>query len=208
MNSGIYRIYNISTSKFYIGSAVNLQKRLSNHKWALKCNRHNNKKLQNAYNKYGKDKFTFEVIETCFRDSLLAREQFYLDVFQCVDFGYNLLKTAGSPLGNKVSEETKRKMSISAKNMSEETKRRMSQSRMGRVVSVETRKKISMSNTGICKPHTEETKKKMSLTRQKCGTYKPVKPFKIVSPSGNVVEGVNLKQFCRENNLIRVTWYK
>lgn len=65
MKSGIYQIRNINNNKLYIGSAVNLIKRKNGHFSALFKNKHENNKLQNAYNKYGKETFIFEILEYC-----------------------------------------------------------------------------------------------------------------------------------------------
>lgn len=51
--SGIYKILNIKNGKFYIGSSNNIKVRWSQHKTLLKNNKHENKYLQNAWNKYG-----------------------------------------------------------------------------------------------------------------------------------------------------------
>ena len=80
---GIYKIINKADGKYYIGSSKNLFSkkgdRLSRHKTDLKFNRHINKKLQNAYNKYGINNFDFIVIEECQEHELLNKEQLYLN---------------------------------------------------------------------------------------------------------------------------------
>jgi len=53
LNSGIYKILNTVNNKFYIGSAVNLNSRFRTHKANLINNKHPNKHLQAAFNKYG-----------------------------------------------------------------------------------------------------------------------------------------------------------
>ncbi len=52
MDSGIYKIANIKTGDFYIGSAVKFNLRFNRHKFDLKNQKHYNKMLQNIYNKY------------------------------------------------------------------------------------------------------------------------------------------------------------
>lgn len=59
----IYSIQCKTTNKQYIGSALNHGKRKREHFYNLKNNKHPNKKLQNAYNKYGADCFEFKIIE-------------------------------------------------------------------------------------------------------------------------------------------------
>lgn len=58
---GIYTITHIESGRTYVGSSKNVMKRLASHKSDLKNNKHHNPALQNYYNKYGKDSFTFEL---------------------------------------------------------------------------------------------------------------------------------------------------
>jgi group I intron endonuclease len=53
-----------------------------------------------------------EILEYCAGDQAVSREQYYLDLLKPE---YNILKTAGSLLGHKHSEEVRAKMSIKAK---------------------------------------------------------------------------------------------
>ena len=79
MKAGIYRIINSSNGKCYVGSSIDINRRRLEHFSALSHNRHVNNHLQNAYNKYGKDSFIFEVIENLeitdnIKEDLLERE--------------------------------------------------------------------------------------------------------------------------------------
>jgi len=111
MKSGIYKITNGVTDKVYIGSAIYIKNRWSTHLSLLRKNKHSNKYLQASWNKHTEVNFKFEVIENCEKELLLIREQFYIDLYDCVTpKGYNLLPIAGSPLGFKHSEEAKQTM--------------------------------------------------------------------------------------------------
>src|SRR3972149_5065844 len=106
LNSGIYKILNLVNGKFYIGSAVRLNKRFERHRWELDNNRHSNQILQRAYNKYSADVFEFtiiEYIESPTKEILEVREQFYMDTLKPE---YNILPIAGSHLGSKRSPES------------------------------------------------------------------------------------------------------
>ncbi len=109
--SGIYRIVNTINGKLYIGSAVNLRDRKRCHFKELRHNTHRNSKLQHAWNKYGSDNFTFEIIELVLIPELLtAREQYWIDKLKPF---FNIARIAGSQLGVKRSPETRAKLSAS-----------------------------------------------------------------------------------------------
>lgn len=113
---GIYKIVNVINGKIYIGSASSkggLIKRWNEHKSSLKRNKHSNKHLQSAWNKYGEGSFIFEIIEIVENvEIILEREQFYLDTLLPE---YNICKIAGNTLGVKLSEEHKKRISDIAK---------------------------------------------------------------------------------------------
>lgn len=96
MKCGVYQILNVLNGKVYVGSSVHMGNRRYNHFWSLRANKHYNAHLQRAYNLYGEDNFIFEVLEYCSPDSVLEREQYYIDVFNSCDpsKGYNVAKYA------------------------------------------------------------------------------------------------------------------
>jgi group I intron endonuclease len=105
-SSGIYKITCTANKKIYIGSAVNLRDRKSTHWSKLHRNEHGNPKLQNAWNKYGPDAFTFETLELVLPMSLTAREQYWFNKLNPFDRkGFNIYREAGSPLGTKQTPE-------------------------------------------------------------------------------------------------------
>jgi len=112
MSSGVYKILNETNGDCYIGSSVNIQERFKRHKKDLKGNRHHSIILQRAYDKYGKDSFTFNVIEECEREDLCDRENHYLD---SLTPKYNICPKAYSQVGKVMSEETKDKLRAYAK---------------------------------------------------------------------------------------------
>lgn len=145
MISGIYKITSLVNSKIYIGSAVNFKSRKSSHFNCLKNFSHPNKYLQASYDKYGKENFKFEIISECPKEYLIKMEQWFIDKLKPE---YNICKTAGNKLGVKHSNETKLKISNSNK---------------GRIISQESRDKISETLTGRKnKAHSLETKAKIS----------------------------------------------
>ena len=63
MKGYIYQIECIAAKKSYIGQTVYIKRRKRDHFNDLKNNRHINKKLQNAWNKYGENEFHFRFWE-------------------------------------------------------------------------------------------------------------------------------------------------
>ena len=133
-----------------------------------------------------------EYIKTCYsEEEMNSDEQYYIEVFDTLyPNGYNLTKGgdgwSGGPceemrrklseVHKNISDETRRKMSLSnkgrtpynkGKHLSEEHKKKIGEANKGKTLSEEARKKISESNSGekhhfFGKHHTEETKKKLS----------------------------------------------
>jgi group I intron endonuclease len=153
MQTGIYRIVNLVNGKIYVGSAAReFAHRWRRHKHDLKKAIHANKKLQNAWNKYGEAAFNFEVIEIVEPASCVAREQYWMDLLKPE---YNLSPTAGSCLGIKRSEECKTKQS----------QRQMG--RPGPKHSDEIKARISQKKTGVkIGPFTDEHKAKISAAHK------------------------------------------
>ena len=86
--TGVYQNRNVIHGKVYIGSTTtSFQKRFDHHLHCLINNKHKNRYLQNAWNKYGKDNFIFEILSICSIDICLLKEQEYLDK---IKFKYNI----------------------------------------------------------------------------------------------------------------------
>ena len=166
MKSGIYSITNTVNGKVYVGSAVNLERRWSEHRFALLGNRHDNMHLQRAWNKYGEIAFAFIVLEIVARKMfLIEREQYWISERNAAgQEGYNMCPVAGNCLGRKFSAKTKAKMSESAKRrppISDETRALISATQ--KAVSPEVRARIAALHIG--KKHTAESIAKMSASK-------------------------------------------
>ena len=176
---GIYKIINLENNNIYIGSTINLKKRKYEHFLTLSKNTHSNKHLQAAWNLYKPSKFVFEIIEYCKKEELLIREQFYIDNLKP---HYNIASFAGNTLGFKHSEDSKKIMSKRHKGkiISEETKAKMSNSKKGilnsnynKTMPEETKQKISTAtkgkkrNCGENNPNSKLTKEIVELIRSK-----------------------------------------
>lgn len=161
--SGIYRIVCTVTKKIYIGSATNLRKRRNEHFCELRQNKHGNSYLQHAWNKYGEQCFTFEVLEFVLPMSLTAREQYWFKTLKPFgNKGFNIQREAGSPLGTKHTPEQieKIKQGNLGKKHSPEAIEKMRLSAIGRKFTPETIEKMRQAKIGTKPSH--ETREKMS----------------------------------------------
>ncbi len=163
---GIYKIINRHDDKYYIGSSNVIRRRWCQHKTQLKNNCHRNNHLQSSWNKYGKDDFIFEIVEEVPKEKLIEIEQKYLDIAKtekekCYNqsfdaHGGNVGKEAYEArskkfcgpnhhlYGKHLSEEIRKKMSISKKGMYDGKKH----PRYGKKASKETLEKMSKSMKG------------------------------------------------------------
>jgi group I intron endonuclease len=162
MNQGIYKITNSGNDHFYIGSSVNLTRRKSRHFSELRNNRHNNRHLQAAWNKYGEAAFTFAVVELVGDvDQLHVAEDRWLAGHVGASYCYNIGMAAISPMlglsgslsptyGYRHTPEAKAKIAAAGKGrvISEETRAKRSVKLKGRIISQEQRDQISKTLSG------------------------------------------------------------
>lgn len=87
-DSGVYSISCATTGKRYIGCSKNIIRRLKIHVNNLKKGKHCNRKLQNAWNKYGQDSFYASVIK--YTDNTFAEEVHWIKVLDGFGEGFNL----------------------------------------------------------------------------------------------------------------------
>lgn len=130
MNSdcGIYSITSPS-GKQYIGQARSFRDRWATHRRCLKAGLHHCKGLQNAYKKYG-DALVFAKIALVPVDQLDAREQEQIDARPRAMLYNTALYVTSPTRGLKVSAATRARLAIAS---------------AGRVVTAETRLKLSLS---------------------------------------------------------------
>lgn len=120
MASGIYEIRNTHNGKVYIGSASNIDQRFRQHKCMLRGGYHFNNHLQASWNKHGADVFEFSTLFNCqtTKEQLELHEQVYIDGAKACDNCFGY------------------------------NKRPLASSNLGRVVSAEGRRNMSIGQTG------------------------------------------------------------
>ena len=87
---GIYKITNNINNKCYIGQSIHIEHRWEEHKSKYNWERENTKPLYLAFQKYGLENFTFEVIEECEVEQLNIKEQYWINFYNSYEDGYNL----------------------------------------------------------------------------------------------------------------------
>ena len=160
MKMGIYKIINVVNNKFYVGSAVNFSRRKARHFSELRNNRHNNSKLQNAWNKYGEPSFIFVIVEEV-QDKLvlLEAENRWLKEHVGKEYCYNLGVDATAPMlgmsgvlsptwGRKRTPEELAAQYWGGRKHTAEAKAKISATLKGHELSATTRAKISATLSG------------------------------------------------------------
>ena len=149
--SGIYLITNIINLKKWVGQATNIKNRYNSHNGDFIMKR-NSQHLQRAYEKYGAENFTFEILELCPISELGKREGYWMKFYNSLDRdkGYNIEETTEE--GGKI--------------FSQETRDKISKSGKGKVISEKQKRQISEFLKGnkhaLGNKHTEEYKENMS----------------------------------------------
>lgn len=164
---GIYQIRNTTNGKRYIGSAIKLRTRLNQHRSDLNTGKHFNVKLTRAWEKYGADMFSFEVIERVeIKTDLIVREQYWIDHYKAATDGYNIKPTAGSSLGHKPSPESieKRAAKLRGKKRPKEVGAKISAAKMGIKTGPEVGAKVAKALRGY--KHTTEARANMSAAHK------------------------------------------
>lgn len=191
MKSGIYKIVNLITNKFYIGSSVDMIKRWHVHLTLLRHNKHKNPHLQHAFNKYGEISMQFQIVSIIENnEDMLKEEQRLID------------KHFGNPncynLRNGVTELVGKKNPFYGKYHTDGAKQKMS---------VIKKLKYSGENHpqyGI--PKSTETKKKISATRkgQHSGHKHPSLDTNTYTFLNGIETFVGIQyDFCKKYNLSR-----
>ena len=152
MTCGIYRIFNVVTSKSYVGSSKDIENRFFGHKGHLEMLRsgnHHSVKLQHSWNKHGESAFRHEILQECAISQLPWLEAFWMVRLNAIDNGYCVQKIY---LHNFIARDF---------HHSETTRKKLAERFKNRVVSEETREKLRLANLGKTLP--ESVRKKISL---------------------------------------------
>lgn len=120
MSGVIYKIENKVNGKVYVGQTRNYKRRKEAHLYELRSKSKRNAKLQNAWDKYGRENFKFVIIEECDVCLLDEKEIHFIEKYDSYRSGYNM--TTG---GNQVMHTQKHTIEA-RKKMSEKLKAKWS----------------------------------------------------------------------------------
>ena len=172
----VYRIRNIVSGKFYIGSSSNLYERWRTHRQQLRSGKHSNHHLQASWIKHGEEAFKFEILkEFSCAQKMLKHEEALITEHIANPFCMNLTMWVETPMRGRTGEKHPRygvKLSEEEKEVIRQHTNKQwqhSDPRTGKTHSIEIREKI---RTKVRKAidegrggkfiPTEETRRKMS----------------------------------------------
>lgn len=91
--SGIYKITRLKTGEIYIGQAVNISDRWTNHcKSALGVGTLASSQLHRVMREDGPEQFIWEVLEETPKEKLKERESYYIDFYDSKTYGLNTIR--------------------------------------------------------------------------------------------------------------------
>lgn len=80
--SAVYKIVNTVTGEFYVGSSRNVKQRWMDHKKPSMLKRNPNSKMYQDMQKYGVDKFRFQILAPVMPEYLTQVEQKFIETLQ------------------------------------------------------------------------------------------------------------------------------
>ena len=113
----IYKVENLVNGKVYIGQTLRtFKERKLQHITELKGGYKRNSKFQNAWNKYGEQNFTFNIIKYFPVSKLDEKEIYYIEKYDSFKNGYNMTTGGNQVMHNqKHTKKARNKISCSLK---------------------------------------------------------------------------------------------
>lgn len=208
--SGVYKITCMSNNKVYVGSSIDMFQRTKGHVALLRYNKHCNKHLQFAWNKYGESAFRFDVIELVLSFCVQFREQYWINKLKASNHrkGFNMNPIASGAhyatletrekIGNASKERVftqQHRARIAASNSgrrrSDESKAKIRNARARQVISEESKQKRSETLKGKIRP--DDVRLRISESHRARNLYAST----VLSPDGTSHCVDNLRDFCK-----------
>ena len=92
---GVYQIINHANGKIYIGSGPNVEAQINKQLFMLKLNMMPVEPLQKDWNKYGEEKFTFEVLDRLKRKDEMSMKEYKNELILLEEMWIDKLNTVG-----------------------------------------------------------------------------------------------------------------
>jgi hypothetical protein len=200
--SGIYALYWWDEDLVYIGLSQNLEARHKEHLRNLRSNRHTNYKVQDAYIKYGTPDFV--VLDLCSIAELPSKEIYWTQEFNAIEDGLCLIEAGIVGFGTNSNASKYSKLQIL------KTFRLLYLTNKNYIRISELTGVADSTIRDICKERSHLWLKEKypfqynlmkSRERDIVTSSLRKQPTKLISPKGDIVEVVNIREFARENNL-------
>ena len=95
MTSGVYTITNLKEKKIYVGQSKQIEQRRTNQFSQLRCERHQNKQLQEDFTRLGEESFEHQVYKELEKDFILLNEEEWKTMRKLRDNGWSLYNSEG-----------------------------------------------------------------------------------------------------------------
>jgi len=167
----IYKLTSPS-GKSYIGQTIDQRRRKSNF-YNINCY-YSGHRLDNAIKKYGVDSFTYEILiqiiedsRDILRDKLDELEKYYIEKFDSYNNGYNMTLGGSGTKGCFHTEESRRKLSITAIGRPSPIKGRPLSEEQRKILSEYAKTRIGSKNPFYGRKHSDEAKTKIRVANSK-----------------------------------------
>lgn len=161
----VYIIVNTKNNKMYIGSTVNYHNRRLSHINGLRGNYHDNRLLQEDFNKYGEDAFKISVIkETYSEKERYELEETIIQKYRTFENGYNL--TTDGRGRYIITEETREKMRKNTQGKNNPFYGKSHTDKTKEILSKKARERTGPKNPFYGKTHSKETLAKIAKSFQ------------------------------------------
>ena len=142
--SGVYKITNTITGDFYIGSSKDVKRRWESHKWPSVWKKQPNKQLYLDMQKYGIDKFVFEILAEVEAEKLKEMEQEFIELLKPT---YNQMNAKGLDIERRKETKKEYQKSDKGKESHRKAKNKYKKSEKGKETN---RKSCNKYNNQLC----------------------------------------------------------
>ena len=141
--SAVYKIENVITKQVYIGQTSDISKRWFFHKNTLRRNKNSNKHLQQSWNEYGENNFSFEVLSYCeTKEERFEKETYWFNYYSQTIGEDNIFNIGHTGNAHNTKEELRKWQSEYHK-----THPNKGMFKKGTIFSEEYRRKLSLAST-------------------------------------------------------------